>query len=158
LCLSVISCGDAYVVLEIVEEPFEQVSLSIGPFAEREAGFPVTLWRNSCHLQDALARKLLARPMTIRRQRHQRIQVTHQPLTNRLAMTANDILPASETLLFQPGVQVVETVEPGRRNEKIPASIANHAFDHCHLDGAGRQPTPAQSLPLPGRPNLSSNR
>jgi hypothetical protein len=45
-----------------------------------------------------------------------------------------------------PGVQGIETVEPGCRDEKIPASIANHAFDIAFIVALARTA------------NLSSNR
>ncbi|MGI9420917.1 MAG: hypothetical protein ACR2RA_24095, partial [Geminicoccaceae bacterium] len=48
-----------------------------------------------------------------------------QPLANRLAMATHDIFLAFEALLLQPGVQVIETVEPGCGDEEIPATIAN---------------------------------
>lgn len=46
MSLPVVSRGDSSVVFEFVEEALDQVSLSIDPLAEREAGFSVALWRD----------------------------------------------------------------------------------------------------------------
>jgi hypothetical protein len=44
-------------------------------------------------------------------------------------MSSNDIVLAPQTLLFQPGVQGIEALEPGSRDEKVPPPIADHPFD-----------------------------
>jgi hypothetical protein len=32
-------------------------------------------------------------------------------------------------LFFQPGVEIIEAVEPRRRHEKVPSPVADYAFD-----------------------------
>ena len=63
------------------------------------------------------------------RQRHQCIQVAHQAVADRLGMATDGIVLALKALFFEPGVQLIETAEPGRRYEKIPPPIADHTLD-----------------------------
>ena len=72
---------------------------------------------------------LLAGIVARRRQRQQLVQIAQQPLADRFAMTAHDIVLPLETLRFQPGIQIVEAGEPGRRYKKIPPTVADHTLD-----------------------------
>ena len=73
-----------------------------------------------------------------RRQRHQGVEVAHQPLADSLGMTPQNLILPFEALLLQPDVQVIETVEARHRHQKVPPAITDCAFDitvrHCLSD------------------------
>ena len=63
-----------------------------------------------------------------RRQHHQRVEIPQQPLADRLGMAAEyGILPL-EALLFQPGVQRLEALEPGHRHQEVSTAEADHTL------------------------------
>ena len=64
-----------------------------------------------------------------RRQRHQGVEVAHQPLADTLGMTPQNLILPFEALLLQPGVQVIETVEARHRHQEVPPAITDCAFD-----------------------------
>ena len=59
-----------------------------------------------------------------RRQRHQGVEVAHQPLADSPGMTPQNLILPFEALLLQPGVQVIETVEA---RHPLPGSACLHA-------------------------------
>ena len=63
------------------------------------------------------------------RQHHQGVEVTQETLADGLGMAAQNLVLAFETLLLQPGVQVVEAVEAGHRYKVVPPAKADHPFD-----------------------------
>ena len=67
---------------------------------------------------------LLAGIVGYRRQRHQGIKITHQPLADSLGMTPQNLILTFEALLLQPDVQVIETVEA---RHPLPGSACLHA-------------------------------
>ncbi len=64
-----------------------------------------------------------------RRQRHQAVEVAHQPLADSLGMTPQNLILTFEALLLQPDVQVIETVEARHRHQEVPPAITDCAFD-----------------------------
>ena len=67
---------------------------------------------------------LLAGIVGYRRQRHQGVEVAHQPLADSLGMTSQYFVLPFEALLLQPDVQVIETVEA---RHPLPGSACLHA-------------------------------
>ena len=72
--------------------------------------------------------ELLAGIIRHRRQRHQRVEIPHQPLTDRLAVPPENCVLTLEALVLQPGVQRLEALEAGHRNHKIAPAKADHAL------------------------------
>ena len=44
-------------------------------------------------------------------------------------MSADNIILAFQALRLQPGVQCIEAVEPGSRNQEVPPAKADHTLD-----------------------------
>ena len=63
------------------------------------------------------------------RQRHQCVEIPHEPLADRLGVAPQNRVLALEALLLQPGVQRVEALEAGHRHQEVPAPKANYALD-----------------------------
>ena len=56
---------------------------------------------------------------------HQRIQIAQQPLADRRAVAAHNVIPAPQALLFQPRVQGVKALKARRGHHEVAAAISN---------------------------------
>jgi hypothetical protein len=43
-------------------------------------------------------------------------------------VAAHDVVLAPQAPVFQPGIQIIEAVEPWGRHEEVPPAIADHAL------------------------------
>ena len=62
------------------------------------------------------------------RQHHQRVKVSHEPFTDRLAVAAHDVVLALQALFLQPAVQRLEALEAWHRHHVVAPAIADHAL------------------------------
>src|SRR6266403_4746301 len=99
------------------------------------------------------ARLLLAGVIGRWRQGGERLQIPHQPFADRLVVTAQPIPEPAPTTLEQLLVQRRQADRPRYRHQQVPADPADQPLD----PGLRRGRLLPLSLPLPGRPNRSSN-